>query len=251
MADGPQGLLVAAPASGSGKTTVTLALLRALRNHGRSVASIKVGPDYIDPAFHHAASGRPCLNLDGWAMRAETLAAAVVQAGDGVDLVIGEGVMGLFDGAATGAARRLTPGSTAELAAMTGWPVVLVIDCQGMGASVAALAAGFACFDAAVDVAGVILNNVASARHEALLREACTAADLTVFGALRRDPGLARPSRHLGLVQAGEDAALEGFLEAAAAAVAAAVPARSAGTRSSPPTSRAERSPRPPTASPR
>ncbi len=221
MAEGPRGLLVAAPASGSGKTTVTLALLRCLRGAGRRVASIKVGPDYIDPAFHQVASGRPCLNLDSWALRPASLAAAVVQAAEDADLILGEGVMGLFDGAPVADAAGLAAGSTAALAAATGWPVVLVVDCQGMGASVAALAAGFAGFHARVALAGVILNNVASPRHEALLRDACEGAGLTVFGAVRRDPALARPSRHLGLVQAGEDPELEGFMAAAAAALGA------------------------------
>lgn len=219
MSSLPPGLLLAAPASGSGKTTLTLALLRRLRNDGVAVASVKAGPDYIDPAFHQAAGGRPCVNLDGWAMRPETLAAALTVAGDGAELILGEGVMGLFDGAQVRDGQGLAAGSTAQLAALTGWPVVLVIDCGGMGASVAALASGFAGFHPAVILAGVILNNVASARHEGLLREACTAAGLTVFGALYRTAELQRPSRHLGLVQAGEDADLEGFLDAAAAAV--------------------------------
>ncbi len=225
MSDGPLsgrpgGLLVAAPSSGSGKTTVTLALLRALKRRGVVVSSVKVGPDYIDPAFHRAASGRSCLNLDGWAMRPQTLAAAVAQAEAGAELIVGEGVMGLFDGAPVSGSRGLAAGSTAEVAALTGWPVVLVVDCKGLGASVAALAQGFARFHDAVGLAGVILNNVASPRHEALLRAACAAADLTVFGAVARDAALARPSRHLGLVQAGEDAGLESFLDAAAGTVA-------------------------------
>lgn len=219
MIDTPPGLLIAAPASGSGKTTITLALLRYLRNRGRSVSSVKVGPDYIDPGFHQAASGRPCLNVDGWAMRPATLAAAIAQAGEGAELILGEGVMGLFDGAALADQRGLATGSTAQLAALTGWPVALVVDCKGMGASVAALAAGFAGFDDSVTVIGVILNNVASPRHEVLLIEACKKAGLTVLGAVRRDPVLARPSRHLGLVQAAEDGDLEAFLEAAAAAI--------------------------------
>ena len=219
----PRGLLLAAPASGSGKTTLTLALLRGLRNAGLAVSSVKVGPDYIDPAFHQAAGGRPCLNLDGWAMRPETLAGALDQAGAGAELILVEGVMGLFDGAPASGAEGLAAGSTAELAALTGWPVVLVVDCKGMGASVAALAQGFARFHPAVEVAGVILNNVASARHETLLCEACNAAGLDVFGAVARDETLARPSRHLGLVQAREDTELEAFLEAAAESVAAQV----------------------------
>ena len=218
-----RGLLLAAPASGSGKTTLTLALLRSQRNAGLAVSSVKVGPDYIDPAFHRAASGRPCLNLDGWAMRRETLAAALAEAAAGAELILGEGVMGLFDGAPVSGTENLAAGSTAEIAALTGWPVVLVIDCKGMGASVAALAQGFARFHPAVEVAGVILNNVASARHEALLCEACLPAGLDVFGAVARDAALARPSRHLGLVQAGEDAELDDFLEAAAEVVAAQV----------------------------
>src|SRR3546814_1942383 len=115
----PPGLLLAAPASGSGKTTLTLALLRHLRNAGIAVASVKVGPDYIDPGFHRAASGRPCVNLDGWAMRPETLAGALAAAAEGAELVIGEGVMGLFDGAPVADARGLAAGSTAQLAALT------------------------------------------------------------------------------------------------------------------------------------
>ena len=219
MTDIAPGLLIAAPASGSGKTTVTLALLRFLRNQGLSVSSVKVGPDYIDPGFHRAAGGRPCLNVDGWAMRPATLAAAIAQAGEGAELILGEGVMGLFDGAALAEARDLAAGSTAQLAALTGWPVVLVVDCKGMGASVAALAAGFTAFHDSVTLIGVILNNVASPRHEALLSEACKRAGLAVFGAVRRDAALARPSRHLGLVQASEDRDLETFLEAAAEAI--------------------------------
>lgn len=221
MAEGPRGLLVAAPGSGSGKTTVTLALLRCLRTAGCRVASVKVGPDYIDPAFHQAASGRPCLNLDSWALRPASLAAAIAQAAEDAELILGEGVMGLFDGAPVADASGLAAGSTAALAAATGWPVVLVVDCQGMGASVAALAAGFAGFHCRVVLAGVILNNVASPRHEELLRGACEGAGLTVFGAVRRDPALVRPSRHLGLVQAGEDPQLEGFIAAAAASLGA------------------------------
>jgi cobyrinic acid a,c-diamide synthase len=221
MTGAPPGLIVAAPASGSGKTTLTLALLRHLRNRGLRVASVKVGPDYIDPAFHHAASGRPCRNLDGWAMRPETVAAALDAAGNDADIILGEGVMGLFDGAGVEGCEGLAAGSTAELAACTAWPVVLVIDCRGMGASVAALARGFAAFHPSVLVAGVVLNNVATLRHERLLREACDKAGCRVLGILRRDSALERPSRHLGLVQAAEDTALDAFLEAAAAAAGA------------------------------
>lgn len=221
MTAAPPGFIVAAPASGSGKTTLTLALLRHLRNQGLRLGSMKVGPDYIDPAFHYAASGRPCRNIDGWAMRPATLAAVVATAGTDADLVLCEGVMGLFDGAAVEGRDGLAAGSTAEVAALTGWPVVLVVDCRGMSASVAALAGGFATFHPSVSVAGHVLNNVASPRHERLLRDACDRAGVPVFGALRRDGALDRPSRHLGLVQAAEDDALEAFLEAAAAAAGA------------------------------
>lgn len=216
MTAGPSGVLIAAPASGSGKTTVTLALLRHLRNRGHRVSSIKTGPDYIDPGFHEAASGRPCFNLDPWAMRPETLAGALRLAGSDSALIIGEGVMGLFDGAAVSDDRGLAAGSTASLAAAIGWPVVLVVDCKGMAASLAALLRGFASHHGAVAVAGVILNAVASERHERLLRDACAAAGLPVLAALRRCDALERPSRHLGLVQAGEYKGLEPFLDLAA-----------------------------------
>lgn len=211
------GLILAAPASGSGKTVTTLALLRHLRNRGVAVGSIKVGPDYIDPAYHTAASGRPCRNLDAWAMRDGTLAALAGAAGRGCDLVLGEGVMGYFDGAAGGG------GSTADAAALTGWPVVLVVDARGMGASAAALLHGFATYRPEAAPVGVILNRVAGARHADLLRTACAPLGLTVLGCVPRDDALVLPSRHLGLVQAGEARNLEAFLEAAAARVGAAV----------------------------
>jgi len=217
----PAGFLIAAPASGSGKTTVTLALLRHLRDMGRRVSSIKVGPDYIDPGFHAAASGRACFNLDAWAMRSETLEATLALAGGDADLIVGEGVMGLFDGAAATDARGFAAGSTASLAALLGWPVVLVVDCRGMGASLAALLRGFAEHRAEVVLGAVVLNAVASERHEALLRTACREAGLPVLAVVKRDERLVRPSRHLGLVQAGEDPALERFLDHAARSLGA------------------------------
>jgi len=170
-----RGLLIAAPASGSGKTVVTLALLRALSNAGLPVASIKTGPDYIDPAFHAVASGRPCLNLDSWAMRPETLAGLAARAGTGADLVLGEGVMGLFDGGPEGA------GSTAELALLTGWPVVLVVDARGMAASAGALLEGFMNHRPAVPVAGVIFNRVGGTGHVRNLRAVCEDLGLPVL----------------------------------------------------------------------
>jgi len=205
-----RGLIIAAPASGSGKTLVTLALLRCLRARGLAVASIKVGPDYIDPAFHSAASGRPCLNLDAWAMRPETLAALAARAGADAELIVGEGVMGLFDGASDGS------GSTAEVAIATGWPVVLVVDAKGMAASAAALVHGFTDYRPDVPVAGVIFNRVGSARHAALLAEACAPLGVPVLGALPETPELSLPDRHLGLVQAAEHPELDAFLTRAA-----------------------------------
>jgi cobyrinic acid a,c-diamide synthase len=209
------GLLIAAPASGSGKTVVTLGLLRALAAAGTAVQPCKVGPDYIDPAFHAAAAGRPSCNLDPWAMRPATLAALVDRLGRGAALVLGEGVMGLFDGAADGS------GSTADLAAATGWPVVLVLDVRGQGASAAAVLAGFARHRGDVAVAGVILNRAGGAEHAALIARAVAPLGIPVLGWLPRSPDLALPERHLGLVQAGEHAGLEAFLERAAALVAA------------------------------
>jgi len=208
-----RGLILAAPASGSGKTVVTLALLRHLRDAGTAVSSLKIGPDYIDPAFHTAASGRCCRNLDPWAMRAQTLAAVRRSAAERADIVLAEGVMGLFDGAADGT------GSTAEAARLTGWPVVLVVDVGGMGASVAALLRGFRDHDPAVDLAGVIFNRIGSARHLAMLEEAVAPLGTAVIGGLPADGALALPDRHLGLVQAGEHPDLERFLDEASAFV--------------------------------
>ncbi len=212
----PTGLIIAAPASGAGKTTVTLGLLRALSGAGVAVAPAKVGPDYIDPAFHAAASGRPCRNLDPWAMRPPMLAGEIGALAEAGRLVICEGVMGLFDGAG-----RQARGSTAELAALTGWPVVLVVDAHGQGQSVAALIEGFARHRSEVGVAAVVFNKLGGPSHLRLLRQACRRAvpDVAIAGGLPATPALALPERHLGLVQAGEHPALDRFLDAAAAAV--------------------------------
>ena len=214
-----RGLVLAAPASGSGKTTLTLGLLRALRRRGVDVAGAKVGPDYIDPGFHRAASGRASVNLDPWAMRPETIAGAIARID--AQLVLCEGVMGLFDGAGAAGDK----GSTADLAALTGWPVVLVVDAGGQSASVAALLRGFATHRSDVPLAGVIFNRVGSERHAAMLRAATAKAlpDLPILGAVPRRDGLALPSRHLGLVLAEEHAALDQFVDQAADAMAAAV----------------------------
>jgi cobyrinic acid a,c-diamide synthase len=210
------GLVVAAPASGSGKTVVTLGLLRHLAASGVAVASAKTGPDYIDPAFHAAASGRPCVNLDPWAMRPSTLTATASRVAGGAEIIVCEGVMGLFDGA------TVDEGSTADLAAFTGWPVVLVIDAHAQAASAAAVLRGFAGHRPGVRVAGVVFNRVGSDRHAAILREACALSlpEIPVLGCLPRADGLVLPERHLGLVQAIEHPELDAFLDRAARLIA-------------------------------
>lgn len=203
-------IVIAAPASGTGKTTATLAILAAFRRQGMRVRGAKSGPDYLDPGFHAAASGMPALNLDTWAMPHDTLGAMLNVAAHGTDLLVIEGAMGLFDGAGTKARRT---GAAADLAALFDLPVILVLDVAGQMQSAAATAAGFARFDPAVRVAGVILNRVGSARHEAGIRAGLAAVGIPVFGVLRRDAGLSLPSRHLGLVQAGEQAGLPSVLD--------------------------------------
>ncbi|MBK5926693.1 cobyrinate a,c-diamide synthase [Rhodobaculum claviforme] len=209
MAPPPPGLVIAAPASGAGKTTVTLGLLRAFRDAGLRVQPFKNGPDYIDPAFHRAAAGVASFNLDLWAMGAGLLQAVAARAA-GADLVIAEGSMGLYDGAAD---RGVSGhGSGAELARHFGWPAVLVLDVAGQAQSAAATALGFARHPGAPPMAGVILNNVAGARHEAMIRQEMARLGLPVLGALPRRRDMALPERHLGLVQAGEQPGLEGIL---------------------------------------
>ncbi|WP_282024855.1 cobyrinate a,c-diamide synthase [Limimaricola cinnabarinus] len=201
------GLLIAAPSSGSGKTTVTLGLLRAWTRRGVAVRGAKSGPDYIDPRFHEAACGAPCFNLDAWAMGPDRIAAL---AGGSGTLVV-EGAMGLFDGAPPEGR-----GASADLARMLGLPVVLVVDAARMAQSVAPLVAGFAGFDPALRIGGVILNRVGSPRHEAMLRRALSGIGVKVLGAVPRDTQLSHPSRHLGLVQAHERPDLDAFLDHAA-----------------------------------
>lgn len=214
----PPGLVIAAPASGSGKTTVTLGLIAALRARGVQVQPFKCGPDYIDPAFHGAAAGRASLNLDSWAMPAGALVALAGQAA-GADLAIAEGAMGLFDGVA--APGEAGTGAAADIASLTGWPVLLVLDTAGQSQTAAAVAMGLARFRPGVEVAGVVLNRVASPRHERLLRAGFEGTGLPVLGAIPREAGLALPSRHLGLVQAEETSGLGAFLDRAGAMVGA------------------------------
>ena len=192
-------LVVAAPASGSGKTTVATGLMAALRRRGTAVAPFKVGPDYIDPGYHTLAAGRPGRNLDPVLVGADRIAPLARHGAAGAEVAVVEGVMGLFDG-------RLADGrgSTAEVAGLLGAPVVLVVDARGQSRSLAALLHGFRSFDPAVDLAGVVLNRVGSPRHEEVLRAAAAEVGLPVLGALPRRDALAVPSRHLGLVTAAE-----------------------------------------------
>ena len=212
------GLLIAAPKSGSGKTILTLGLMRAFARTGVHVAGLKNGPDYIDPAFHAAATGRPSLNLDTWAMPAGLVGALAAQAATGSDLVIGEGSMGLFDGVAAPSGRT---GASADLAARLGLPVLLVLDVSGQSQTAAAIAKGCDALDPKVRVAGVVLNKVASPRHHKLAADAIVAAGFRVLGALPRSDTLVLPERHLGLVQAGETPRLDAMLDAIADFVAA------------------------------
>ena len=209
-----RGLIVAAPRSGAGKTTVTLGLLAALKRRGLAVQAAKAGPDYIDPAFHQAATGRKSVNLDSWAMRPSLLDALVVEAASRADMLVIEGVMGLFDGIDAAAGRT---GSTADLVARFVLPVLLVIDVSGQSQSAAALLRGFVTHDPEVKIGGVVLNRVGSERHRKFVADAIAASGIPVLGSVPRDEMIALPERHLGLVQAGEHGDLAERLDRLAA----------------------------------
>ncbi len=212
-------LVVAAPRSGGGKTTVTLGLMKALRAKGVSVQGFKVGPDYIDPGFHRVATGRPSYNLDPWMMGREATLESFRQASRPAVFSVIEGVMGLFDGRREDAAA-----STAEVAVLLDAPVVLVVDARGLGQSAAALVHGYARFDPRLRVAGVIFNRTGGENHRELLRRAVEeGAGVSVLGFLPADDSLCLPSRHLGLVQAGETGQLPEVLDRIAEAVTAGV----------------------------
>ncbi|MGA8157272.1 MAG: cobyrinate a,c-diamide synthase [Rhodoplanes sp.] len=204
-----RGLVIAATRSGAGKTTVTLALLAALARRGVVVRSAKAGPDYIDPAFHAAATGCPSVNLDSWAMPPDLLDALAAEAARDAEMLVIEGALGLFDGLAGPPRRR---GATADLAARFHLPVLLILDVAGQSQSAAAVARGFCAHDPAVRIAGVLLNRVGSERHRNLVAEAMQAAGVPVLGVIPRDESLALPERHLGLVQASEYADLDARL---------------------------------------
>ncbi len=210
------GLIISAPASGCGKTLVTLGLARAFSGQGLTVQCFKSGPDYIDPAFHRAATGRASFNLDSWAMPWE-VATGILGEAEGAALILAEGSMGLHDGVAqAGAWGR---GSAADLAQKTDWPVVAVIDASGQAQTAGAVALGLASLRPGLRLAGVILNRIASPRHEKLARQGIEAAGISCFGALPRAAAVEMPERHLGLVQAEEHPALEALIESAAALV--------------------------------
>ncbi len=213
-------VVIAAPASGSGKTTVATGLMGALRQAGRRVAPFKVGPDFIDPGYHGLAAGRPGRNLDPVLVGDPLIGPLYRHGSQDTDIAVVEGVMGLFDGrigSAAQAASVAARGSTAHVATLLGAPVILVVDARGQSHSVAALLHGFATFDHTVRLAGVILNRVGSARHDEVLRQACTQAGVAVLGSVPRADELAVPSRHLGLITAAEhglraDAAVEAMI---------------------------------------
>ncbi len=213
----PRGLLVAALRSSSGKTTVTLGLMRALARRGLAVAGAKCGPDYIDPAFHAAATGRASLNLDSWAMPPALLAQSAGETAAGADLLLAEGLMGLFDGVPADPGRS---GSSADVAAALGLPVVLVHDVSGQSQSAAAAIAGVCAYAPRLRLAGVILNRVGSERHTRLVTDAVRAIGIEVFGAIPRTADIAVPERHLGLVQAAETSGLDRLIDRMADLVA-------------------------------
>ena len=197
-------VMVAAPASGSGKTTVATGLIGALRQAGHAVAAFKVGPDFIDPGYHTLAAGRVGRNLDPVLVGEQLIGPLYAHGAAGAEIAVIEGVMGLFDGRIESGARVPAPGSSAHVAALLSVPVILVVDARGQSHSIAALLHGFSTFDTATRVAGVVLNRVGSTRHEQVLRQACEQAGVPVLGAIPRRDELEVPSRYLGLITAVE-----------------------------------------------
>ncbi|GAT68679.1 cobyrinic acid a,c-diamide synthase [Planomonospora sphaerica] len=209
-------LVIAAPASGAGKTTVATGLMAALTRRGLAVSPHKVGPDYIDPGYHALATGRPGRNLDPWLVGEELVVPLFLHGAAGAGVAVIEGVMGLYDGAGSGEFA-----STAHVARLLDAPVVLVVDAARQSRSVAALVHGFASYDTRLRFGGVILNRVGSERHESLLREALAESGVPVLGAIRRSDAVTVPSRHLGLVTAAEHGSgAAGAMDAAEALVA-------------------------------
>ncbi|WP_295813269.1 cobyrinate a,c-diamide synthase [uncultured Nitratireductor sp.] len=203
-------IIIGAARSGSGKTSVTIGLMRALKRRGLAVRGAKSGPDYIDPGFHQAATGHPGVNLDSWAMHPDLLAHLGSRQSEHADMLLIESAMGLFDGIVSEPGRS---GAAADIARLYDVPCLVILDVSGQSQTAAALAKGFAAYDPKVRIAGVVLNQVASSRHEAMARDAIEAIGIPVLGAVYRNPDMALPERHLGLVQASEHAALEAFIE--------------------------------------
>ena len=203
-------LIIGAPRSGSGKTSVTIGLLRAFARRGIRVRGVKSGPDYIDPGFHQAATGLAGLNLDSWAMEPDLVAHLLGQAAEGTDLLLIESAMGLFDGIDGGEGRS---GAAADLSRLLGIPVLLVLDVSGQSQTAAAVAVGFRHYDTAVRMAGVVLNRAGSERHVRLSKAAIEQAGMDVVGAVMRNGELSLPERHLGLVQASEHPAIQGHID--------------------------------------
>ncbi len=194
-------LIIGAPRSGSGKTSVTIGLLRAFQRRGVKVRGVKTGPDYIDPGFHEAATRLPGLNLDSWAMAPDLLRHLAREQADDAELILIESAMGLFDGIVTEPNRS---GAASDLARLFGLPVLLVLDVSGQSQTAAAIACGFMHYDPDVKMAACVLNRAGSERHKKLSGDAIETLGLPVVGTVLRDPTLTLPERHLGLVQASE-----------------------------------------------
>jgi cobyrinic acid a,c-diamide synthase len=216
----PRAIIVGAPRSGSGKTSVTVGLLRAFARNGVKVRGVKSGPDYIDPGFHEAATGHPALNLDSWAMHPSLLSHLATEQASDADLLIIESAMGLFDGI-RGEPNR--SGAASDLAALFGTPVLLVLDVSGQSQTAAAIAYGFAHYDPAIRIAGCVLNRIGSERHRTLCTDAITRIGLPTLGSVFRDPSLILPERHLGLIQATEHPEMNTHIDRLADAMEASI----------------------------
>ena len=214
----PRAIIIGAPRSGSGKTSVTIGLLRAFARRGLKVRGIKTGPDYIDPGFHEAATGFPGLNLDSWAMHPSLLRHLAAEQASDAELLIIESAMGLFDGIRSDQNRS---GAASDLARLFGIPVLLVLDVSGQSQTAAVVAHGFAHYDPQVKIAGCVLNRVGSERHRTLCTEAINHIGMPVLGAVLRDPNLVLPERHLGLVQASEHPEMDAHINRLADAMEA------------------------------
>jgi cobyrinic acid a,c-diamide synthase len=214
----PRAIIIGAPRSGSGKTSVTIGLLRAFARRGVKVRGVKTGPDYIDPGFHEAATGYPGLNLDSWAMHPSLLRYLAADQAADADLLIIESAMGLFDGIRS---ERNRSGAASDLARLFGIPILLVLDVSGQSQTAAAIAHGFAHYDPEVRIAGCVLNRVGSDRHRTLCADAIGSIGLPVLGSVLRDPNLGLPERHLGLVQASEHPEMDAHIDRLADAMEA------------------------------